>query len=68
MIASLAERAHYPALAERIYLNQASLGLIAQPAVGAMHAFLENVARHGNIYMTDSGGNAVLRCTPRLRR
>lgn len=72
MIASLAERAHYPALAERIYLNQASLGLIAQPAVGAMHAFLENVARHGNIYMTDSAEmqycDALRDCAAKLLR
>jgi hypothetical protein len=37
-----------------VYLNQASLGLIGQPAVSAMHSFLENVARHGNLYMSDS--------------
>jgi selenocysteine lyase/cysteine desulfurase len=37
-----------------VYLNQASLGLIGQPAVAAMHNFLENVARHGNLYMSDS--------------
>jgi len=37
-----------------VYLNQASLGLIGQPAVAAMHSFLENVARHGNLYMPDS--------------
>jgi selenocysteine lyase/cysteine desulfurase len=37
-----------------VYLNQASLGLIGQPAVAAMHGFLENVARHGNLYMSDS--------------
>jgi len=37
-----------------VYLNQASLGLIGQPAVAAMHSFLENVARHGNLYMSDS--------------
>jgi selenocysteine lyase/cysteine desulfurase len=37
-----------------VYLNQASLGLIGEPAVAAMHSFLENVARHGNLYMSDS--------------
>jgi selenocysteine lyase/cysteine desulfurase len=37
-----------------VYLNQASLGLIGQPAVAAMHSFLENVARHGNLHMSDS--------------
>jgi len=37
-----------------VYLNQASLGLIGQRAVTAMHSFLENVARHGNLYMSDS--------------
>jgi cysteine desulfurase / selenocysteine lyase len=37
-----------------VYLNQASLGLISQPAVIRMHSFLETVARHGNLYMSDS--------------
>jgi selenocysteine lyase/cysteine desulfurase len=37
-----------------VYLNQASVGLIGQAAVTAMHGFLENVARHGNLYMADS--------------
>jgi len=37
-----------------VYLNQASLGLIGQPAAAAMHSFLESVARHGNLYMSDS--------------
>jgi selenocysteine lyase/cysteine desulfurase len=37
-----------------VYLNQASLGLIGQPSVAAMHSFLENVARHGNLYMSDN--------------
>ena len=36
-----------------MYLNQASLGLIGQPAVTAMHTFIDNVARHGNLYMSD---------------
>jgi cysteine desulfurase / selenocysteine lyase len=64
MIASLSERTHYPALAGRVYLNQASLGLIGQPAVTAMQRFLEEVARHGNIYMTDS---AEAQCCCALR-
>ena len=36
-----------------MYLNQASLGLIGQPAVTAMHTLIDNVARHGNVYMSD---------------
>jgi len=54
MIPSLVDRSQYPGLGDHVYLNQASLGLIAQPAATAMHTFLENVARHGNIYMSDS--------------
>jgi selenocysteine lyase/cysteine desulfurase len=34
-------------------LNQASLGLIGEPAVTAMRTFLDNVARYGNLYMSD---------------
>src|SRR3974377_2063794 len=54
MTSSLSDRSQYPCLRDSVYLNQASLGLIGQPAVAAMHGFLENVARHGNLYMSDS--------------
>ena len=53
MISSLFDRLDYPSLLQSVYLNQASLGLIGQPAVNAMHTFIENVARHGNVYMSD---------------
>ena len=72
MLASLAERSHYPALGDHIYLNQASLGLIGQPAVTAMHSSLEDVARHGNLYMSDSEElrycSALRECAARLFR
>jgi selenocysteine lyase/cysteine desulfurase len=54
MTSSLLDRSQYPCLGDSVYLNQASLGLIGQPAVAAMRSFLENVARHGNLYMSDS--------------
>jgi len=54
MTSSLWDRSQYPCLCDGVYLNQASLGLIGQPAAAAMHSFLENVARHGNLYMSDS--------------
>lgn len=54
MTSSLIDRSQYPSLRDSVYLNQASLGLIGQPPVAAMHSFLENVARHGNLYMSDS--------------
>jgi cysteine desulfurase/selenocysteine lyase len=54
MTSSLLDRSEYPCLRDSVYLNQASVGLIGQPAVAAMHTFLENVARHGNLYMSDS--------------
>ena len=53
MISSLFNRLDYPSLHQSVYLNQASLGLIGQPAVTAMHTFIDNVARHGNLYMSD---------------
>jgi selenocysteine lyase/cysteine desulfurase len=53
MIPSLFDRLDYPSLRQSVYLNQASLGLIGQPAVTAMHTFIDNVARHGNLYMSD---------------
>jgi cysteine desulfurase / selenocysteine lyase len=54
MISSLLDRLDYPSLRQSVYLNQASLGLIGQPAVIAMHTFIDNVARHGNLYMSDN--------------
>jgi cysteine desulfurase / selenocysteine lyase len=47
------DRLDYPSLRQSVYLNQASVGLIGQPAITAMHAFIDNVARHGNLYMSD---------------
>jgi cysteine desulfurase/selenocysteine lyase len=54
MAPSLFDRSDYPGLGEATYLNQASLGLIGQPAVAAMHTFIDNVARHGNLFMSDA--------------
>jgi cysteine desulfurase/selenocysteine lyase len=54
MTSSLLDRSQYPCLSNSVYLNQASLGLIGQPAAAAMHNFLESVARHGNLYLSDS--------------
>ncbi|MCH8245114.1 MAG: aminotransferase class V-fold PLP-dependent enzyme [Bacteroidetes bacterium] len=53
MIEALIDRSQYSTLTDCIYLNQASLGLIGQPAVRAMHDFLDDIARHGNLKMTD---------------
>jgi cysteine desulfurase / selenocysteine lyase len=54
MISPPFNRLDYPSLRQSAYLNQASLGLISQHAVTAMHTFLDNVARHGNLHMSDS--------------
>ncbi len=54
MISSLSNRSHYNSLTDAIYLNQASLGLVGQPAVSAMHAFLDDIGRHGNMKLTDA--------------
>ena len=53
MISSLVERRHFPTLDRHRYVNQASLGLIGQPAVQAMHRFIDDFARHGNCHMSD---------------
>lgn len=53
MISSLTPRSDYPTLEGSVYLNQASLGLLGRPAVEAMHGFLDDVARHGNRFMSD---------------
>ena len=54
MISSLIDRNDFPVLEQHCYLNQASLGLIGRPAVQAMHQFIDDYARHGNCYMSDS--------------
>jgi len=54
MTRALVDRSHYPCLAEIAYLNQASLGLISEPALQSMHRFLDDIARHGNLRMTDA--------------
>ena len=54
MIESLSDRKDYPCLKNFSYLNQASLGLIGEPAVFAMQKFLNETARHGNLNMSDS--------------
>ena len=54
MIESLSDRQDYPCLINFNYLNQASLGLIGNSAVSAMHNFLNETARHGNLKMSDS--------------
>ena len=54
MIPSLSDRSHYCSLENAIYLNQASLGLVGQPAVSAMHAYLDDIGRHGNMNLTDA--------------
>ena len=53
MVSSLIDRGGYPTVRGCVYLNQASLGLIADPAVEAMHDLLDRVVRHGNLHMSD---------------
>ncbi len=60
MVPSLIDRTDYPTLREGVYLNQASLGLIANPAVEAMHDLLDRVVRHGNLHMSDEDEAAFL--------
>lgn len=54
MISSLSDRSQYSSLTDCIYLNQASLGLMGQPAVSAMHTYLDDIGRHGNMNLTDA--------------
>jgi selenocysteine lyase/cysteine desulfurase len=53
MISSLSDRLNYASLETYTYLNQASLGLVPENAVREIHAFLDNIAKHGNAFMTD---------------
>lgn len=54
MTTELIDRSSFPCLADHAYLNQASLGLIGNEAVQAMHRFIDDVARHGNLRMNDN--------------
>ena len=53
MIDAISKRQDYPCLKTHSYLNQASLGLTGEVAVSAMHTFLDETARHGNLRMSD---------------
>jgi cysteine desulfurase / selenocysteine lyase len=59
-IPSLVPRDRYAALERCTYLNQASLGLIPEPAVDAMKTFLKQTARFGNLYLDDDQEAALL--------
>ena len=59
-IPSLAPRDRYAALERCTYLNQASLGLIPEPAIVAMDAFLKQTAQFGNLYLGDEQEAAIL--------
>lgn len=54
------DRSDYRTLAEAIYLNQAALGLLSNTTVDAMHSFLDEVGRHGNLHMSDEEEAAFL--------
>ena len=59
-MAPLAPRDRYAALSRCTYLNQAALGLIPVPTVDAMHAFVEQVAQFGNLFLSDEQEAAIL--------
>jgi cysteine desulfurase / selenocysteine lyase len=54
MISSLSDRSIYTSLEHSNYLNQASLGLLSTPTVRAMHGYLDDIGRHGNMFLTDA--------------
>ena len=54
VISALSNRPYYNSLEQSTYLNQASLGLVGEPAVSAMHSYLDDIGRHGNMNLTDS--------------
>ena len=60
MVTSVFDRAHYAALDDCVYLNQASLGLVGRPAVSAMHSYLDEVGCRGNLQLTDADELAAL--------
>jgi cysteine desulfurase/selenocysteine lyase len=57
---ALIPRDHYATLEHGVYLNQASLGLIPSSSTAAMTHFLEDVAQHGNVRMSDEAETLIL--------
>ena len=53
MTDALSPRSDYPCLSQSTYFNQASLGLISDSSSKKMTNFLNNIARFGNIYISD---------------
>ncbi len=53
MICSLSNRKSYGCLKKFTYFNQASLGLISDASTKKMTDFINNIARFGNIYISD---------------
>lgn len=60
MTAALSDRSQYPTLTHFHYMNQASLGLVGGGPVATMHRFLDDVARHGNVHMSDEEESGFL--------
>jgi cysteine desulfurase / selenocysteine lyase len=57
---SLVSRDWFAALDRCTYLNQASLGLIPAAAVDSMHAFVNETAQFGNLYLSDDQEATIL--------
>ena len=57
---ALIDRSIYAALEHCTYLNQASLGLIPGTSLSVTTRFLEDVAQHGNVRMSDATEAQVL--------
>jgi cysteine desulfurase / selenocysteine lyase len=53
-------RDRYAALDRCTYLNQAALGLIPVSTIEAMHAFLDETAQFGNLYLSDEQEARIL--------
>jgi selenocysteine lyase/cysteine desulfurase len=56
----LRPRHEYAALAQAVYLNQASLGLIPADTVEVMVRHLTETAQHGNLHLTDEQEISIL--------
>jgi len=60
MTSALIPREEYAALERCVYLNQASLGLIPRRSTKSMVDFLDDVAQHGNVRLSDAGEERIL--------
>ncbi len=53
MTKALIDRSEYPSFPEKVYMNQASIGMLSSTTVAAMTSFIDSTGRFGSLLMSD---------------